>query len=534
MPGIGIIGGRFSSSGGGGGSSISLAVSDSTPDLGDSVTITVTPSAGYVPTSYLFFVYDGNELTFLAEQVSNVYNWTTNVIGSLELYVIATDGVSEVADVIDITVNSNPAFISEWVTFYTKGASIEYISNDDQIQLPLISSGNYNFVVDWGDGNTDTITVWNQAETRHTYAVKGKYTVTITGTIEGWQFGNSSSYDGVKNDSGKIINILNWGTLTITTRSAFHTCVRLQSSAVDAPIIATNDLSATFMRCYVFNGYVGNWDVSGVQNFTYMFRECYAFNNAGINDMDKWDISSISPTGLLGIFIMGFSVNPVYTAFNQDLPSWDVSSITNFGDVFANCGAFNGDITTWDVSNGTIFGNMFKNNTSFNQDISSWNVSNGTSFAWMMARCTSFTYDLSSWVLSSATDTRVMFSNTLINFDMSGWDMGNVTFLGGGGNGGMLDTCLYFDQDLSAWKIENVTLADFFLRNTTLSTPNYDATLIAWEARLQSLYPSGVGYTNLPRFNMGLSKYTIGSAADTARASLILTFGWTITDGGGI
>jgi hypothetical protein len=173
---IGITGGRFSSGGGGGGSSISLAVSDSTPDLGDSVTITVTPSEGYVPTSYLFFVYDGNELTFLAEQVSNVYNWTTNVIGALELYVIATDGVTEVADVITVTVNSNPAFISEWITWYVKDGAGYSVSAANQIQLPLISTGNYNFVVDWGDGNTDTITVWNQAETLHTYATEGQYT----------------------------------------------------------------------------------------------------------------------------------------------------------------------------------------------------------------------------------------------------------------------------------------------------------------------------------------------------------------------
>jgi hypothetical protein len=58
--------------------------------------------------------------------------------------------------------------------------------------------------------------------------------------------------------------------------------------------------------------------------------------------------------------------------------------------------------------------------------------------------------------------------------------------------------------------------------------------LIGWEARLQSLYPSGVGYPNSPNFNMGLSKFTIGSAADAAKTSLTTTFGWTIADGGGI
>jgi hypothetical protein len=58
--------------------------------------------------------------------------------------------------------------------------------------------------------------------------------------------------------------------------------------------------------------------------------------------------------------------------------------------------------------------------------------------------------------------------------------------------------------------------------------------LIGWEARLQLLYPAGVGYPNSPSFNMGLSKFTIGSAADAAKTSLTTTFGWTIADGGGI
>ena len=67
------------------------------------------------------------------------------------------------------------SFVSNWNTANTSGGS----STSTQIQLPLESSGTYNFVVDWGDGNTDTITAWNQAETLHTYASSGTYTITI-------------------------------------------------------------------------------------------------------------------------------------------------------------------------------------------------------------------------------------------------------------------------------------------------------------------------------------------------------------------
>jgi len=84
--------------------------------------------------------------------------------------------------------------------------------------------------------------------------------------------------------------------------------------------------------------------------------------------------------------------------------------------------------------------------------------------------------------------------------------------------------------------IENVISANIMaLLSNNITTVNYDAVLVDWEARLESLYPSGVGYPNsglAPHF--GDATYTLGSAAETARTSLINNFGWTITDGGGI
>ena len=41
------------------------------------------------------------------------------------------------------------------------------------------------------------------------------------------------------------------------------------------------------------------------------------------------------------------------TSFNEDLSSWDVSSVTNMSDMFQNATSFNGDISSWDVSSVT-------------------------------------------------------------------------------------------------------------------------------------------------------------------------------------
>jgi hypothetical protein len=73
---------------------------------------------------------------------------------------------------------------------------------------------------------------------------------------------------------------------------------------------------------------------------------------------------------------------------------------------------------------------------------------------------------------------------------------------------------------------------DALLRNESISTANYDSTLVAWNNQINAL-PAAERPTGCP-VNMGSSTYTIGSAADTARANLITTYSWSFIDGGGI
>jgi len=463
---------------------------------------------------------------------------------------------------------TNPDFISTWDT--TKAGSAS-----DTVVLPLLSGGTYSGSIDWGDGNTSTL---NYANRTHVYASSGTYTITITATtFEGWRFNNSG-------DKAKIIDISNWGTsIDMTEASAFYGCSNLDVSATDAPILSstlalnsmfrscssltTPDFSAwdtsnqtnlryTFYQCPNFNGNISTWDTSNVTTFTdgvtSTFRNCTSFNS----DISGWSFASTTD---LSNFLSGCQ------SFNQDVSNWDMSTITDAGGLFNDCFDFdNGGsdgINNWDVSNIQIMGGMFRDCQVFNRNIGGWDTSSVTTMLAMFTGCTLFNKNIGNWNTSNVTSMLAMFTGcTLFNQDISGWDVSSVTTFGavGAGSGMFRNASSFnqpigawtttaltdvgemfagassFDQDLSNWDIDQVDTFGNTFNDVTLSTSNYDAMLVAWEAQLQTAYPSGAGYPHTINIHFGNSQYTLGGAAEAARTSLISTFGWTITDGGGV
>lgn len=152
--------------------------------------------------------------------------------------------------------------------------------------LPLIESGEYNFIVDWGDGFTDEITEYNSPNAAHKYNVDNEYIVTVTGILSGWQFDND-----IYQSKLQYIDTLEWTGLYITTNAAFSGCSNYTGKIIakGAPTITTTDLSYSFADCSLFNGNISNWDIVNVENLDYMFSKAYSFDKI----LASWNVSSL-------------------------------------------------------------------------------------------------------------------------------------------------------------------------------------------------------------------------------------------------
>jgi len=124
---------------------------------------------------------------------------------------------------------------------------VDINSNNEDFYPGLSSSGTYNFTVDWGDGNEDTITSYNQAEATHTYVSNGEYIVTITGSLSHWQM-----KDGDANiHKDKYLEIISWGESGILQdmTNAFYQAFSLSTLPEDPVPDSVTTLLQSFLGC---------------------------------------------------------------------------------------------------------------------------------------------------------------------------------------------------------------------------------------------------------------------------------------------
>lgn len=482
-----------------------------------------------------------------------------------EHVIVATNNWGSSSAVISISVKNEEPFIMTWKT-----DNAGYTPSD-QLLISTSNDFEYDYTIDWGDGNISTNVT---SSIRHTYEQPGVYTVKITGIFPTTEF-------FIDHDANKLLSIDQWGTNQWRTmRFAFAECSNLEIKAQDAPNLelvtdmegvfykASNlnsnlghwdvsrvlNMRAAFAYASRFNGDISSWDVSNVIDMQYIFSGANSFNQ----DISSWDVSSVND--MTGMFVGA-------TEFNQDISNWDVSNVTDMSFMFASAFAFNQDLNLWDVSSvenmeGMFFSaksfnsiisdwdvssvvnmtgmfsfavsfnsqisdwdtssvqsmeRMFSDSKSFNQDIGTWMVGSVKNMNSMFSFAESFNQDIGSWDVSSVTSMSYMFSYASnFNNDISGWNTENVEEMAG-----MFINAVLFDQNIGQWNISNVKSMEGMFVGAKLSPRHYDELLINWSTQ---------NAQNDVVFDAGESQYS--NSAVSARTSLVNIYGWEITDAG--
>lgn len=409
-----------------------------------------------------------------------------------------------------------PDFVSVWETSNTSGGS----SNSDQVTLPLESGGTYSFEVNWGDGNSDTITAWDQSEVTHTYSAEGEYTITITGTIDGWRFNDTG-------DRLKLLSVTSWGDLTLgNNNSYFKGCSNLTSIPIGLDLSGTLDFISAWQNCSSLTSFP-LLDTSNGTAFNDTWHDCSSLTSfplldvsAGTSFKDAWrNNSSLTSFPLLNTsngtaFTSAWRGCSSLTSF----PLLDVSNGTSFNSTWYDCSSLT-SFPLLDVSSSGNFGSAWRNNSSLTS-FPLLDTSNGIAFngAWYL--CSSLTsfplLDVSAGTTfndtwrnnSSLTTFPLLDVSSGTSFVNTWWSCSSLTQLA---------------EDFGL-KLGAMLNGSSCFNGVTLDTDEYNQLLVDIES---------VNSNSSVSFHGGNSEYSSGPPdGESARAALIADHSWTITDGG--
>ncbi|MDD3263747.1 MAG: BspA family leucine-rich repeat surface protein [Candidatus Nanoarchaeia archaeon] len=429
--------------------------------------------------------------------------------------------------------HENNYFISVWDTRLTGTGS----STSNQIKLPLESSGNYSFTVDWGDETQSYIITWDQEDVTHTYFQQGEYEIKINGTIRGFTFNNLG-------DKLKIRDIKQWGDLRLGNSGYYFSGTEnLNITAIDIlNLEGTTDLYRMFYNSGIsIVSNIGTWNTSNVVNMSYLFQNAKYFNS-DINDWDvrnvidmrgifyyaevfnqplnRWNTSSLENMTYMFYYakkfnqsVNNFDVSKVtnmtyvfYYAeeFDQPLYNWNFSKVEDIGVMFGETKHFNQPIGMWNTSNLRYMRSLFFDGTNFNQSINDWDTSNVESMHQVFLGAYSFNQPLYKWNTSKVKTMYGLFNYaSLFNQDISMWDTSNVENMGR-----MFSGARSFNNSLNDWNVSNVKSMDsMFLYAIKFNQP-----LNKWDVgKVEYMNWMFSGHPSFHIFNQDISMWNTSS-----------------------
>jgi len=501
--------------------------------------------------------------------------WKPPII-SKEIFSKKTNNSPDIPEIFEVYIpNLNPPFDPSSFMFEVQ---VNNSSLDFTIPTTPGIDSSYNFIVNWGDSTTGTVTSHSDLSKTHTYDTEGTYIIRITGILRGLKF------EGVA-DSLKVRKILNWGCLDIGIDgvNVFNGCSNMTVETNDfLSVDEATSLNSMFLNCFIlnefngingfntvacldmaymfsgckkFNQYIGDWNTSNVIDMSSMFYLCWEYNQY----IGDWDVRKVK-------YMVSMFNNALI--YNQSIENWITSALLSTSYMFINARKYNKPMDSWDMSKNLNISYMFYSAVDFNQNLNSWNTSEVVNMEGTFGITTKFNSLITNWITSKVNNMGGMFAGAAI-FDIyiGGWDtaevitMSNMFFAALEFNQDitlwntikvesmayMFSNALKFNQDIGIWNtpaLENtsfmfafniifnyslgnwiVTLlenAESMFTSNSLSTVNYNSTLVGWES--QSVLKNVT-------FHGGSS--TPSGKGITARASLRNDHFWTIVDGDG-
>jgi hypothetical protein len=229
---------------------------------------------------------------------------------------------------------------------------ITTVTSNTTFTLPLVDFAEFtpNISVNWGDGNSDTITSSTALNRSHIYSSAGTYDISISGFMPGFKVNNNTSIRSL------IVALIQWGTVGLRTID-FYGCNNLTSIPGSGTL--TN-----------VGGYTG---LSEVINFTATFR------STGLTSIPS-DIFDYSPNALS--FSNTFASTPI-----TSVPTGLFDSVNNATD-FSSCFSACTSLSTVPL-------------TLFDQNINAVNFSSTFRNCLTLATCLQFTYNTQVTIFSN-------------------------------------------------------------------------------------------------------------------------------------
>ncbi len=198
-------------------------------------------------------------------------------------------------------------------------------SSSTQFVLPLNNAWTYNFAVDWGDGTSSVVTT--NTDITHTYAASGTYTVKIRENVIG---GFAGLYFNAGGDCLKMMAVTQWGSITWRTMSgAFNGCANLTLPASDAALAKTaavTDWNQAFFGCTALTGFP-LLDTSGATSMVQTWYNCTGLTSfPALNTANVIDFSTtwFGCSGLTSFPTINVSKGTTFTA------TWRGGGYTSF------------------------------------------------------------------------------------------------------------------------------------------------------------------------------------------------------------